>query len=55
MKKCPREDPNNLNVDDFFEIDCPKCGESIEFIKDEASRKCPKCGETVSNSRLTAE
>ena len=47
MARCPREDPNNMNVGDVVEIECPVCGESIELFKDEEKRKCPKCGEMV--------
>ena len=55
MDKCPRQDPNNMNAGDEFEINCPECGESIEFFKDETQRKCPKCGKIVANSRLNVE
>ena len=55
MHKCPRQDPNNMNTGDIFEINCPECGESIEFFKDETKRKCPACGEIVINPRLNAQ
>ena len=55
MDKCPRQDPNSMKTGDIFEINCPECGESVEFLKDEAQRKCPKCGEIVANPRLNAE
>ena len=52
MDKYPRQDPNNLKAGDAFEINCPECGESIEFFKDETQRKCLKCGKIVPNSQL---
>jgi len=55
MDKCPRQDPNNLKADDIFEINCPECGKSIEFFKDDRLHKCPKCGKIVANSRTNAE
>ena len=55
MDKCPRQDPNNMNTGEIFEINCPECGESIEFFKDESQRKCPACREIVVTTRLYAE
>ena len=55
MDKCPRQDPNSFKTGDIFEINCLECGESIEFIGNEAQRKCPKCGEIVVNSKLNTE
>ncbi len=49
MSKCPRNDPNNLSTDDVFEVDCPGCGKSIEFFKDEVQNKCRGCGQVVPN------
>ncbi len=37
---------------DVFEVQCPYCGEKIEFWKDDPLRYCPGCGETVSNPRI---
>jgi len=47
VDKCPRQDPNNLKTGDIFEIDCPECGYSVEFFKDETQRKCKNCGKMV--------
>ncbi|MFZ9023579.1 MAG: hypothetical protein ACO3BO_02415 [Anaerohalosphaeraceae bacterium] len=55
MDRCPRQDPNNLKAGDIFEIDCPECGNSIEFFKDETERTCKGCGGRVVNPRLDAE
>ncbi|MHC5101105.1 MAG: hypothetical protein ACYSOG_04640 [Planctomycetota bacterium] len=55
MDRCPRQDPNNLKAGDIFEIDCPECGNSIEFFKDETERTCKGCGDRVVNTQLDAE
>ncbi|MHC4930545.1 MAG: hypothetical protein ACYSN9_02820 [Planctomycetota bacterium] len=55
MDRCPRQDPNNLKAGDIFEIDCPECGNSIEFFKDETERTCKGCGGRVVNTQLDAE
>ena len=54
MAKCPRQDPNDFRMGDILEIDCPKCGNSIEFIGNESERKCSQCGETVVNASSDA-
>ena len=36
---------------DIFEIHCPKCGEKVEFFKDEVRRKC-RCGHEIVNPKL---
>lgn len=36
--------------DDYFEVECPACGETIcldESVLDEESIECPACGETL--------
>ncbi len=36
--------------DDYFEVECPACGETIcldESVLDEDSIQCPACGETL--------
>ncbi len=36
--------------DDYFEVECPACGETIcldESVLDEESIECPNCGETL--------
>jgi ribosomal protein S27E len=34
----------------IIEIDCPDCGETVEFMSDEKSRKCD-CGRTIERPR----
>ncbi|MCK5564853.1 MAG: HD domain-containing protein [Planctomycetes bacterium] len=52
MAKCPGQDQRYWKPEDICEFDCPKCGESMEFWKDEPKRKCPKCAETVWNPKI---
>ena len=55
MDKCPRQDPNNFKTGDIYEIECPSCGKSVKFFKDEDKQKCPNCGETVINARIKSD
>lgn len=50
---CPGQDTRYWRPDDIFNVPCASCGASIEFFKDDASRRCPKCGTRVQNPRLT--
>jgi len=50
--KCPGQDTLYWKPDDIFETSCPKCGRSIEFFKDDVSRRCKGCGAKVSNPKL---
>jgi ribosomal protein S27E len=36
---------------DVFEVECPGCGQAMEFFKDEERRKCRKCGRMVVNPK----
>jgi len=36
----------------IFEATCPKCGNEVEFFKDDPTRKCPKCGHRFLNPHL---
>ena len=51
MHKCPRQEHRSWDADDFIEVECPGCGQAIEFFKDEESRKCRKCGQKVINPK----
>jgi len=44
-----------MNMGDVFEMDCPKCGATIEFWKGDATAKCPECGAKVENPRAETE
>lgn len=38
--------------DAIFEVDCPNCKGSVEFYKDDTSRKCNACGHRFVNPKL---
>jgi hypothetical protein len=50
--KCPGQDTRYWKPGDIFEVDCPNCGQKVEFFKDEASRKCRNCKEKVMNPKM---
>ena len=50
--KCPGQDSRFWGPEAIFEADCPECGASVEFFKDESSRRCRRCGCKVLNPRM---
>ncbi len=50
--KCPGQDSRYWKGDAIFEVKCPKCKGTIEFFKDDTSRKCPSCGHRVPNPEM---
>ena len=36
----------------IFDIECPKCSKSVEFYKDDTSRKCGHCGHRFVNPKM---
>jgi len=52
MVKCPGHDERFWKTDDIFEVQCPGCGRSVEFFKDEPKLKCRKCGQMVINPKI---
>jgi HD superfamily phosphodiesterase len=50
--KCPGQDPRFWKFDAIFETECPKCGNLVEFFKDETRRRCKKCGHQVLNPKM---
>ncbi|MFO8163958.1 MAG: phosphohydrolase [Thermodesulfobacteriota bacterium] len=50
--KCPGQDTQYWKPDAIYEVPCPKCGEPVEFFKDEPTRKCRSCGYKVVNPKL---
>lgn len=54
MPKCPGQDKYFWTPDDVFEVDCPACGDPIEFFKTDPMRRCPGCGYRSPNPRLDA-
>ena len=52
MVRCPGQDQRFWKPQDIFEVDCTKCGQSVEFFKDEPQLKCRRCGHTVINPKI---
>ena len=49
--KCPGQDTRYWKKGDIFDVRCPKCGEEVEFFKDDVRRRC-KCGRVIVNPKL---
>jgi len=52
MPKCPGQDTAKWGPDSIYDVACKKCGNSLEFFKDELKRRCRNCGGTVFNERM---
>jgi hypothetical protein len=50
--KCPGQDTRYWKPGDIFDVDCPHCGNKVEFFKDEATRQCSSCKKKVVNPRM---
>jgi HD superfamily phosphodiesterase len=50
--QCPGQDMRFWKPGAIFDVPCPKCGSSIEFFKDESTRKCKNCGSIMVNPRM---
>ncbi len=50
--KCPGQDSRYWKPGAIFNEKCPKCGNSVEFFKDDTSRKCDKCGHRFVNPKM---
>ncbi len=50
--KCPGQDTQYWNKEAIFETQCPECGHTIEFFKDDATRKCPNCKKKIVNPKM---
>ncbi len=50
--KCPGQDMRYWKPGAIFEAQCPRCGYSVEFFKDESTRKCKKCGHKMINPKI---
>lgn len=50
--KCPGQDMKYWKESAIFDADCPKCGTSVEFYKDDTSRKCGNCGHRFVNPKM---
>ena len=50
--KCPGQDTQYWTAGAIFEVDCPKCGQKVEFFKDDTMRKCVHCGHRFVNPKM---
>jgi len=50
--KCPGQDSRYWSGEDVFEAECPNCGHSVEFFKDDSQHKCRKCGHRMLNPKM---
>jgi putative nucleotidyltransferase with HDIG domain len=50
--KCPGQDTQYWKPGAIFEVPCPKCGQVVEFFKDDTSRKCSGCGHRFVNPNM---
>ena len=49
--KCPGQDSRYWDGEAVFEADCPNCGKTLEFFKDDSTRKCSGCGHKMMNPK----
>ena len=52
MFRCPGQDQRFWKPEDIFEVQCPGCGGTVEFFKDEPKLKCRKCKQMVVNPKI---
>jgi putative nucleotidyltransferase with HDIG domain len=52
MVRCPGQDQRFWKPEDIFEVNCPDCGTTLEFFKDEPKLKCRKCKQVVVNPKI---
>ena len=52
MPKCPGQDTQFWKPEDIFELLCPVCDTSVEFLKTDPRRTCRQCGYTFRNARF---
>jgi hypothetical protein len=50
--QCPGQDTRYWKPGDIFDAPCPHCGQTVEFFKDESTRRCKNCGQLVTNPRM---
>jgi len=50
--KCPGQDSRYWKPEAIFDEKCPKCGNSVEFFKDDTARKCSRCGHRFINPKM---
>lgn len=52
VSRCPGQDTRFWKPDDVYTAKCPKCGQPVEFFKDDIRRRCKKCGHMFINPRM---
>ena len=50
--KCPGQDSRYWKPGAIFDEKCPKCGQTVEFFKDDTARKCGRCGHRFANPKM---
>ncbi len=50
--KCPGQDMQFWKPGDIYEVDCPGCGRTVEFFKDDTARRCAHCGHRFANPKM---
>lgn len=50
--QCPGQDSRYWDNEAIFEASCTKCGNTVEFFKDDNKRKCKKCGTEMLNPKI---
>ena len=50
--KCPGQDMKYWKASAIFDAQCPKCKATVEFYKDDTSRKCGSCGYRFVNPKM---
>ncbi|HDL08714.1 MAG TPA: HD domain-containing protein [Desulfobacteraceae bacterium] len=50
--KCPGQDTMYWKPGAIFNAKCPECGKTVEFFKDDTTRKCPNCGHRFLNPEM---
>jgi len=52
ITKCPGQDMQFWGPDAIYSAECPRCGNPVEFFKDDIHRRCPECGHMFLNPKL---
>lgn len=50
--KCPGQDTQYWTASAIFEADCPQCNATVEFFKDDTTRRCGRCGHRFVNPNM---
>ena len=50
--KCPGQDMQFWKPGDIYEVNCPGCGRTVEFFKDDTARRCGHCGHRFANPKM---